>query len=281
MFKYGVNCALEEIPFHSPVILRGNIEEIADTAAEIGYDGLELFIREPLQYDSERLKKAAQNNGLDFTSIATGMEYTKNGLCLISEDSGIRKQAVARLCEHIDLAKELDCSVIVGIMRGNLPDLKKREYYLALLDECMLQLSEYAAKNNVLLVVEAIMRYINNYLNSVPDTMQYLNHLNLENIQIHIDSHHMNVEDLDTDAAIQLCKGKMGYVHFSDSNRTYPGGGQYDFKRLMKALMDIDYTGYITVECQPFPTPYDCAKRGLQYMKALEHILSVERASIA
>ncbi|MFV0351272.1 MAG: sugar phosphate isomerase/epimerase family protein [Oscillospiraceae bacterium] len=278
MFKYGVNCALEEVPFQNPVILRGSIEEIASTAAEIGYDGLELFIREPLQYNPEQLNRAARNNGLGFASIASGMEYTKNGLCLISEDASVRKQAVQRLYEHIDLAKELNCSVIVGIMRGNIPNFEKQDYYLALLDECFLQLSEYAAKKGVLLVVEAIMRYINNYLNSIPDTIQYLDHLNLANVQIHIDSHHMNVEDLDTDKAIQLCRGKMGYVHFSDSNRTYPGGGEYDFKKLMNALMDIDYTGYVTTECQPFPTPYDCAKRGLNYMKALENALMVERA---
>ena len=277
MFRYGVNCALEEVPLRSPVILRGSIGQIAKEAAEIGYDGLELFIREPGQYDPEMLLKAARDNGVAFCNIATGMEYNLNGLSLISDDPAVRKAAVKRLCEHIDLARELDCAVIVGIMRGNIPDFGQYEKYEGYLTEALHELCAYGEKKNVPLVLEAILRYINNYLCSVPETLAYLDKVGRGNLLIHIDSHLMNVEDKNIAESVKMCAGKLGYVHFSDSNRAYPGGGTFDFKTMMNALMDIGYGGYITAECQPLPNPRGCAKRAYDYMRHLQGLLEIER----
>lgn len=280
MFRYGVNCALEDVPSRSPVILRGSIEEIARDAAEIGYNGLELFIRNPQQYDGAHLRRVAQEHGLEFCNIATGMEYSKNGLSLISDDLSVRRSAIRRLQEHMDLGKVLGCPVIVGIMRGNIPDFDQYDKYEGYLSEALLELSEYGHKIGVPLVLEAILRYINNYLNTVHETVDYLDRLGCDNILVHIDTHLMNVEDRNPVESILYCEGKLGYVHFSDSNRAYPGGGAVDFKSALGALMDIDYQGYITTECTPNPTPYLCAQRGLEYIKSLERVLQIERAPL-
>ena len=37
--------------------------------------------------------------------------------------------------------------------------------------------------------------------------------------------------------------------------------------------------GYITTECVPVPTAYECAKRGFEYMKAMEKIVEIERGA--
>lgn len=277
MFRYGVNCALEDVPSRNPVILRGSIEEIAGEAAEIGYDGLELFIRNPVQYDPQKLLAAARGNGLEFCGIATGMEYTLEGLSLISDEGTVRKAAVKRLCEHIDLARELGCTVIIGIMRGNIPDFRRYDLYENHLTEALGEICAYGKKQGVPLVLEAILRYINNYLNNVPETLRYLDRTGYDNLLIHIDSHLMNMEDKDIAQSVSLCKDRLGYVHFSDSNRAYPGGGNFDFKAMMNALMDIGYHGYITAECQPLPSPSGCAKRAYAYMRHLQALLEIER----
>lgn len=280
MFKYGVNCAFEEVSPRAPVILRGSMEQVAKEAAEIGYDGLELFIREPKQYDGQYLKRVADDYGLGFSCIGTGMEYTVNQLCLISDDASIRQRAVERLKEHIDLAAEIKSMVVVGMVRGNVPDFAHYDRYEGYLVEALYALSEHATKAGVGLVVEAILRYISNYLNSVPETVDFLERLGLQNVGLHIDSHLMNMEDKDIAASVRYGRDWLKYVHFSDSNRAYPGGGNFDFKRMMNALMDIGYTGYITTECQPFPDSYTCAKRGFDYCRHLQGLLEIERAPL-
>ncbi len=277
MFKYGISCALEPQPVRQPVILRGDIRTIAETAAEAGYDGLELFIRNPQQYRAPKLLEAAHQNGLEYCAIATGMEYTKNGLSLISDDWTIRQAAVDRLKEHLDLGAALQCPVVVGIMRGNIPDFSNYQEYEDRLSQALAELDAYAGECGTTIVVESILRYINNYLNSIPETAAYLRKLNLPRVRLHIDTHSMVLEDADMAANLREVADVLAYVHFPDSNRGYPGAGNIDFKPIMAALCDLGYQGYITLECQPYPSERTCATRGLKYLRALETIVRIEK----
>lgn len=276
-FKYGLSCALEPQPERQPVILRGEIEQIAADASKAGYDAIELFIRNAKQYNPSRLLKAAQAEGLSYCAIATGMEYNINRLCLISDDKANRTQAIDALKAHLDLGAEIGCPVIVGIMRGNISDFSRYEEYEGRFSQALAELSAYAQQTGGSIVVESIMRYINNYLNSAPETAEYLRKLELPNVKLHIDTHSMIIEDKNLPQSVHETADIIGYVHFSDSNRCYPGAGNIDFKSILKALMDVEYQGYISMECQPYPTEYECAERGLKYTKQLVEILEIER----
>jgi sugar phosphate isomerase/epimerase len=173
MFKYGVACALEQLSERDPVNLRGSIEEVAKGAKDAGYDAVELQMKNPGQYDGKHMKAVADDLGLKFCAIATGMEYSDNGLSLISDDKDIRRRAIDRLKEHMELAKVLDCAVIVGRMRASIPDFSQYQRYEDYFTEALLELSDYGMKDNQLLVVEPVMRYICNYLNNLPETSDY------------------------------------------------------------------------------------------------------------
>ncbi len=277
MFKYGISCSIEPQPATQPTILRGEIGDIARRAKRAGYDAIELFIRDPEQYDPKALNKAAKDNGVAYCAIATGMEYTRNGLCLISDDPVNRRAAIDRLKAHVDLGAEIKAPVIAGIMRGNIPDLSRRANYEARLADALVELTEYAETLGVEIYVESILRYINNYLNSAPETADFLRALGRPNLTLHIDTHSMCLEDANLqDSVLETCD-ILGYVHFSDSNRCYPGAGNIDFKAVLSALMDVNYQGYISTECQPYPTEDECARRGVQYIKALVQVLEIER----
>ena len=155
-FRYGVVCALEPLSDAKPVILRGSIESVAQEARMAGYDAMELHIRNPLSYDAHVLQKSAGDNGLGFCALSTGLEYLENGLSLISDEARIRQAALQRLREHVDLAAELDCLLVIGIMRANIPDPARRPLYESYLDESLLSLAGYARERGVELVFESI-----------------------------------------------------------------------------------------------------------------------------
>ncbi len=90
----------------------------------------------------------------------------------------------------------------------------------------------------------------------------------------------MNVEDKDIAASVRYGQKWLRYVHFSDSNRAYPGGGGFDYKAFMRALNDVEYGGYVTMECQPYPDSITCAKRALEYCKHMEAIIEIESAPL-
>jgi len=70
-------------------------------------------------------------------------------------------------------------------------------------------------------------------------------------------------------------------VHVSDSNRRFPGGGNIDFKVVLRELRAIGYSGVVTSECLPWPDAERSARLGLSYLKALEACLDVESYRLA
>src|SRR5690606_14842938 len=88
--------------------LQGNLEEVAQIAAKIGYDALQLTINEPAKQNAEEIRDTLRMYNLSVSSIATGLSYTKEGLCIGSKDEDNRKKSVQRMKEYIDLAYILD-----------------------------------------------------------------------------------------------------------------------------------------------------------------------------
>jgi sugar phosphate isomerase/epimerase len=280
VFRYGVSAALEELPLTQPVTLRGSIEELCRLAKKTGYDALELHVRDPKRYDAKKIRSVAEQHGLAICAAANGMEYTIGGLSLIDDDPGKREEAIARLYEHIDFVSELGAMLIVGIMRGNVPRGKPVSVYRDRFAEALGRVCGYAAQKQVNVVLESILRYINNYLNSVPETMDFIVSLGIKNLALHLDTHSMAIEEKNLKESILYCKNKpLGYVHYSDNNRFYPGGGALDFAGLTEALFEIGYNGYITIECLPAPTQEESARRGLAFLKSIESMAGIKRLS--
>jgi len=278
--RYGLVCSLEPVPMDRPVAFQGPLETYASLVRDIGYDAIELHLRNPRQVDGQAIRETANRCGLTICALSTGLEYGLNGLSLISDDATVRQAAIERLREHIDLAAGLSdkqpCLVVIGTMRSNIPDQTRRAEYEAYHTSALLDLADYARQMDVQLVIESITRYISNYLNTVPETARFLRGLGQPNLKLHIDTHSMNIEDADLPAAVLAGASELGYVHFSDSNRRYPGGGNIDFKPIVKKLVDIGYDGIITSECLPIPDAETAARQGLEYMKAQETCVRVE-----
>lgn len=276
LFTYGITCALDNPSVDAPIVLRGDIEYIVKTASEIGYEALELQAKDPASIDWQKIRKVADSANLKFSAISTGREYVENGLCLISDDPENRRAAIERLKEHIDMAEVLGAMVIVGTMRAKIQDKTRFDEYLGMLTDAKIELAEYAAKKNVILVVENILAAISNYLNTMRQVTDYVNKLNRPNLLVHLDTYSMLMEDNDIMAAIEYCAPKLEYVHFSDSARLFPGGGNVDFKSFVKALKKVGYKKYVVVESIPVPDPETCAKLSYRYLQAIEECVQVE-----
>lgn len=276
MFKYGVACSLNDVSTTAPIVLRGPIEQLCQEASEIGYNGLEIQLSNPMQYDWGKIKKVCADYGLELAAFATGRELSENGLCLLSDDESVRRAAVARIKEHIDCAQAAGCQVIVGSMRKNIPDQSQREKYLGYHREAILEVADYAKDKGVRIWVENILTHISNFLNTMREVQDFVASLERENVGVHLDTYSMNMEDNDIPACYRYCGANLEYVHFADTARLYPGGGNVDFHSHMRCLKELDYKGFITVECVPLPTAYECAKKGFEYMKAMEKIVEIE-----
>ena len=79
-------------------------------------------------------------------------------------------------------------------------------------------------------------------------TLDYLDLVGEDNVKVHADVYHMNIEETDYRSPILACGDRLGYVHIGESHRGYLGTGTIDFPEFFSGLRDIDYSGPITFE---------------------------------
>lgn len=76
----------------------------------------------------------------------------------------------------------------------------------------MQALADKAADLNVTLGLEAVNRYETNVANTAAQTMDLLADINRDNVVVHLDSYHMNIEEFSMESAVRTCGEKLGYV---------------------------------------------------------------------
>ncbi|MEW5785759.1 MAG: sugar phosphate isomerase/epimerase family protein [Bacillota bacterium] len=266
--KFSVTAA-EQAPKSVPILLRGNLYNCIDEAHQIGYSYMEIHLRWAGQVDWARMKAFCEEKGFHISTIGTGMGYIVDKLSLTDGDLIVRKNAVKRLKEHIDLSEKLKCGVIIGSMKGHITETNHYRKYEGYCLDGIKQLADYAGSKGVPLFLEAINRYELNFLNTVDDTLDFINKLANPWVRILIDTFHMNIEEANLEESIARCGGKLGHVHLADSNRRYPGAGHLDFKKIINSLRRIHYDGYGALECLNYPNPRIAAKRGLELLETI------------
>lgn len=269
--KYSV-AAAEKISDQAPVLFRGDLYTAIVKAKKMGYDALEIHLRSAKEVDGNKMSDYCIKHGFNISALATGLAYVLDKLSLIDDDDGVRQAAIATLKDHIDLSAKFGSSVIIGSMRGVIPDYNEYNKYELRLKEGLSHLIEYAEEKNVVLVLEAINRYETNFLNTIEQTKDFIDKIGSKLLKIHIDTFHMNIEDADMAQSIRNCKEKLGYVHFADSNRRYPGAGHIEFEKILTALKDVGYEGYVSMECLPYPDPDKAAEMSLKHIKSISKI---------
>lgn len=257
----------------SPYLFKGNITDAIETCAKNGFDAVELHIRKADDVDKVLIKEICDKHNITVSTIGTGLGYTVDGLYLTNIDINGRRDAIERLTEHIELASFLKCAVIIGSMRGRMPEDGDNQTALNYYRESLLLLADYAEKKDVTLLIEPVNRYENNFHNSSIEMRDFLKTLGSRRLKMLLDTFHMNIEEFGENGmydSIKECRDVLGHMHFADSNRKRPGTGHIDFTGIIKTLHEINYDGYAAFECLPWPEPELASIEGLKYIKSLD-----------
>lgn len=268
-WNYAVSSA-DEAPVTAPILLQGTIEQNLKTAARLGYDAVEIHTREDIDLDYENLLSVIQTTGVKIAAIITGRLNTEGMCSLTADEPYIVEAALNGMRQYIDMAQKLHTDIVIGWVKGNVPKNGKREKYINRLARNLRILDAYAGERGVRLNIEVINRYEVNIFTTADEIMKFLEQHELNNCYAHLDTFHMGIDECDPTEAIRRCGKRLGYFHLADNSRRYPGSGCFDFASMLKALEEIGYDGYLSVECLPYPNGEEAAKRALAYMKQLE-----------
>ena len=178
------------------------------TAAALGFDCVELHIRNPGDFDAKALARVSTETGVRIAAIGTGLEYSLNGLSLTSDDAAVREKALRRMREHIDLAAHFGAVVFLGLIRGKCGRMALVAEYLDRLEKGLAPLAEYAAERRAPTGLEPVAYYFTDLLNTTAETLRFLERPGLQSIGMLLDTHHIHLEDKDMDASFRVARAK-------------------------------------------------------------------------
>jgi len=246
-------------------VASGNLENKVRIIASLGYDGVELAIRDPGMLDVSSIRTLLKKCGLQLAAIGTGQAYVDEGLFFSSTDAGITKQAIERIKGHIDLAAQFESQVIVGLLRGE--GIKNKFFSADQFKKSLREICAYAEKKNTRIVIEPINRYETSLINCVREALDIIQEINSASLYILADTFHMNIEEQQLPSTLTIAAPKLAHVHIADSDRWYPGHGHIDFEAIVTTLKQINYQGFLSGEMLPKPDFETAAKKTIQYMK--------------
>jgi sugar phosphate isomerase/epimerase len=236
---------------------------------ELGFDGVELALSNPLEVNQSRILKIINKQGLEVPAIGTGQAYLRDGLSFLNPNPTIRKKAVERIKRHVEFAELFGAQVIIGLIRGKkgkrLGKPKATEYFVDAMQAC----TDYAFKKDLSLVIEPINRYETDFINRAEEAMDFIKQIGAKNVHILLDTFHMNIEEPKIEESIKLSKPCLSHVHLADSNRKAPGYGHLDFEGIIKTLEQINYQGYLSAEILPLPDQFKAAQQTINLLKKL------------
>ena len=215
-------------------------------AAEVGFDLIEVLMFDPYGLDVPLTARAVREAGIDLRlGMALGPASD-----ISSDDPAIAARGEATVLRALEIASELRAPAVSGITYAAFgsyaaPQTKpQRDRVVASLS----RLDGHAGRLGVKLGLEPVNRYESYMVNTLDQAAAMIRDASGNNMFIHMDTFHMNIEEGDIAAAIHRNAGLLGYAHVADSNRGYLGSGHFDVKGFFSALASAGYGGDVTVE---------------------------------
>jgi sugar phosphate isomerase/epimerase len=265
--KAGLVMCGPDVAYGPLALLSGTFEEKAAKAAALGYDGIELMVRDPTCLDWAYIKTTLDSAGLGVPQVVTGELFGTDGLCLVTGDEDLYRRAVERTCSVIDLAAYLGAMVNIGRLRGQLKFLGNVSNAWSVAVERLRDVIVYAAGRGVRITMEPINRYETDFVFGAADGMELVKDLGYDNFGLMLDLFHMNIEDVSIEGSLRLAKDRLWHVHIADSNRRYPGCGHLDFESIFATLGEMGYEGYLSAELLPLPDPDTAAQKTITFLR--------------
>ena len=246
---------------------KGDLETNLARIAALGYDGVELAIRDPRLVDLNDLERLVQKHNLIVPAIGTGQAWGEEGLSFTDPDPAIRHAAIERIKSHMPVAARFKAMIIVGLVRGTVKPGVESAQAMDWLIKALRACSEAARPHGLRLALEPINRYETTLINTAAQGLELIERVGVDNFGLLLDTFHMNIEEPKIEDSIKQTGERIFHFHVADSNRWYPGAGHLDFKAILETLKSTSYAGWISGEFLPKPDSDTAAQRNFEHLK--------------
>ncbi|MCU1291995.1 MAG: Xylose isomerase domain protein barrel [Bryobacterales bacterium] len=262
---------------------------MCEQVSQLGYEGLELaphtLAEDATTLTSEQRLEIAnriQDAGLRFVGLHW-LLVSPPGLHITTPDEAQRKKSWDYVHRAIDLCADLtdQNSTEKGVIVIGSPKQRSTEGKMSprqaadLLTHELAHAAPHAETRGVKLLLEALSPRDSDVVNCLGDAVAIVRQIGSPAVQSMFDVHNAIEEKDRHTELIRRNHGHIHHVHVNELDGQEPGRGDYDFARLLGALRDLDYKGWVSVEAFDFSRdPREIAERAITHLKASEATLA-------
>lgn len=223
-----------------------SVASAVQSTVDAGFDLLELSLHDAVNLDVPAARASLDEAGLS-VACSRGLAFDAD---VSSSDPAVVARGAALLAESVEITHGLGGTHLTGALysalgkySAPLSDAGRRNVVSVLRD-----VASQAAALGMTLGLEICNRYETNVVNTAHDALVLADDIGADNVTIHLDTYHMNIEESSFADPVREVGDRLGYVHIGENHRGYLGSGHLDFDSFFDALAAIDYRGPITFE---------------------------------
>jgi sugar phosphate isomerase/epimerase len=253
--------------------------KVCARVAELGYTGLELApftlasrITDVTAARRTELRRQAEAAGVKIIGLHWLLAKTE-GFHLTSADAATRKRTGEYLAELACAAAEMggDILVLGSPFQRNIPEGHTRaqaeDFAIDTLSHCLRALEA----GRVYLCLEPLTTAETNFMNTAAEGAAICRRMAHPFVKLHLDVKAMSSEATPVPDVIRANREFFHHFHANDPNKRGPGFGSTDFKPIFRALSDVNYNGWVSVEVFDYsPDPDTIARESIRYMRDCE-----------
>lgn len=159
--------------------------------------------------------------------------------------------AIDHLKAALDKAAEIGADALTGVTFGGTTERTgfaptQSEYDN--LTRALGTVAKHAKALGLQFGIEAVNRYESHLINSAKQAVDLVERIGMDNVFVHLDTFHMNMEEKGLASGIVAARDHLKYMHMSESDRGTPGFGNIAWDELFGALAAIDFDGLLVLE---------------------------------
>ncbi len=231
-------------------------EKAFGTARECGYTGIEIapFTLATSAYDISAATRATvrrQAEAADLEVVGLHWLLAKTtGYYLTTPDAAVRKATGEYLAELARLCRDLGGNLMVlgsPVQRNLLPGVSHDEAMKHAAD-CLQRAVPTLEECGVTIAVEPLGPLEGDFLNTAELGARLCEMVGSNYCRLHLDVKAMSTESTPIPQIIHEQRALLHHFHANDPNKLGPGMGEIDFVPIFRALGEVDYRGWVSVE---------------------------------
>jgi len=227
---------------------------LIDRVQQLGLDFIEIPLMRLDTFDADAVRARLGSVGLDAvtSTVLLGESTVLLGETdITSEDPEIRAKGVDYLIACVEATHAAGATRFSGVIYSqhvkslrHRPDQRLWEYSA----ECLRTVAQRGRDLGVMIGLEPVNRYETCLINTCEQALQLRDMIGQENVKIHLDTYHMNIEEKSFYEATRLAGKDLMHYHLCENDRGIPGTGLVDWDGIFKALAEINYEGNAALE---------------------------------